>query len=308
MPGGSCMPPITLCIFSCVTRSTFCTASLMAAAIRSSSMSLSSLLTIEGSSDTRRTSCLPVIVTFAMPPPDSPVTSRDAISACARCRFACICCACFIMLPMLPFIEAPRSFGGADRIGRERGAEHVAHRTHVGVVLDRSARLLHAIVRGSLLLTGQRIQCAICDRKLQSHWLAKVSAQCLRQLFFELRSPKVLAVCVEYELYLVALSAGQRGVGGKLFHHALQVHLRDHRRPIVCSRGGGCSGLRRRSGRLRKRSGGGLHWGRGSGHQKVRTLGHAEREHAQEHHLESTAHIGREFEIATAYDRDLIEQ
>ena len=42
------MPPITLDIFSCEARSSFCTASLTAAAIRSSSISLSSLLMIEG--------------------------------------------------------------------------------------------------------------------------------------------------------------------------------------------------------------------------------------------------------------------
>src|SRR5262245_17036659 len=225
MPGGSCMPPITLDIFSCVTRSTFCTASLTAAATRSSSISLSSLLTIEGSSTTRRTSCLPVIVTFAMPPPASPVTSSAAISACARCRFACICCACFIMLPMLPFMEAPKSFGGTDGVGRKRGAEHVAHRAHVGVVLDRSARLLHAIVGGSLLLTRKRIERAVGDRQLQSHGLAEVSTQRLCQLLFELRPAEMLAISVEHELHLVALPACQRGVRGQLFHHALQIHL-----------------------------------------------------------------------------------
>src|SRR6185503_5880278 len=171
MPGGSCMPPITLCIFSCVTRSTFCTASLMAAAIRSSSMSLSSLLTIEGSSDTRRTSCLPVIVTFAMPPPDSPVTSRDAISACARCRLACICCACFIMLPMLPFMDAPgtKSFGRAHGVGLDRGAEHVAHRAYVRIAFDRRLCLLHAIVGGRLLLARERVQRAVGNGQLEPH-------------------------------------------------------------------------------------------------------------------------------------------
>src|SRR3954468_16165383 len=217
MPGGSCMPPITLDIFSCDARSSFWTASLTAAAIRSSSMSLSSLLTIEASSDTRRTSCFPVIVTFAMPPPDSPVTSSAAISACARCMFACSCCACFIMLPILPFMEAPKSFGGTNRVGRESRTEHVAHRTHIWVVLDRSARLQHAIVRGRLLLTRERIQRAVGNRQLQPHGLAEVSAQRLRELFFELRPAKVLAVRVEHKLHLVALPADEGGVRSKLF-------------------------------------------------------------------------------------------
>src|SRR5690606_35627997 len=35
-PGGKFMPPTTLAIFSCLARSTFCTASLIAAAIKSS--------------------------------------------------------------------------------------------------------------------------------------------------------------------------------------------------------------------------------------------------------------------------------
>src|SRR6185436_5884835 len=308
MPGGSCMPPITLDIFSCVTRSTLCTASLTAAATRSSSISLSSGLTIEGSSTTRRTSCLPVIVTFAMPPPASPVTSSAAISACARCRFACICCACFIMLPMLPFMEAPRSFGGTDGVGRERCAEHVAHRTHVRIVLDRSARLLHAIVSGGLLLTRERIQRAISNRQLQTYRLTEVSAQRLRQLLLELRPAEVLPVCIEHELHLVALPAGQRGVGGELLDHALQIHLRDHRGPIICGNGRCCGGFRWRSRRLRRSDGRSLHWRQGSGCVSLSALGHAEREHAQQHHLESAAHIGRELEIATADNGDLIEQ
>ena len=129
-------------IFSCVVRSTFCTASLIAAAIRSSSMSLSSALMMEGSRLTRRTSCLPVMTIFAMPPPASPVTSMLAISACARCIFACSCCACFIMLPILPFIEAPRDSdddgdgcddgnedGEPSRQSR-RGRHHYHHRCH----------------------------------------------------------------------------------------------------------------------------------------------------------------------------------
>src|SRR5688500_587326 len=223
MPGGSCIPPIALAIFSCVARSTFCTASLTAAATRSSSMSLSSLLTIEASSNTRRTSCFPVIVTFAMPPPASPVTSSAAISACARCMFACSCCACFIMLPMLPFMEAPKSFDGTDGVGRNGGAEHVAHRTDVRIVLDCRTCLLHAIVRSRFLLAGERVQSAIRNGQLEPHRLAEISAQRLCQFLFELRPAEMLAVRIQHQLHLVALPAGERGVCSQLFHHALQI-------------------------------------------------------------------------------------
>ena len=44
----------------------------------------------------------------------SPTTSMAAISACAFCMFSCSACACFIMLPMPPFIMclASRGEGG----------------------------------------------------------------------------------------------------------------------------------------------------------------------------------------------------
>src|SRR5207249_11503806 len=97
IPGGSCRPAVRLAIFSCTRASTLCTASLAAAAIRSSSISRSSPLTL-GSISTRFTSCRPFMVILTMPPPDSPITSRLAISAWAFCMFFCMASACFIRL------------------------------------------------------------------------------------------------------------------------------------------------------------------------------------------------------------------
>src|SRR5688500_13228728 len=115
------------------------------------------------------------MVTFAMPPPDSPVTSSVAISACARCMFACNCCACFMMLPMLPFMRAPRvvkdisdvSDGSRlrwpDRIRLHCGAKNIAHGVNVRVGLDCGARRLQTIVSGGLL-QSRRGLCDIRDR------------------------------------------------------------------------------------------------------------------------------------------------
>src|ERR1700754_1126773 len=93
------MPPI----FSCAVVSALRTASLNAAATRSSSMSLSSL-SRDGSIDTRRTSFLQVIVTFTRPAPDWPSTSIFASSSCIFFMFSCICWACFISPASWPFI------------------------------------------------------------------------------------------------------------------------------------------------------------------------------------------------------------
>ena len=83
MPGGSCTPVINPDILSCTRASTFCTASLIAAAIRSSSISRSSVTTCRldlhafdfvaaGHRDLHHASA-----------GDSPSTSILAISACA---------------------------------------------------------------------------------------------------------------------------------------------------------------------------------------------------------------------------------
>src|SRR5690606_8063822 len=66
---GMLRPPATPLIFSWTAFSAFCTASLNAAATRSSSTSLSSPIRA-GSMVTERTSCRQVMTTVTMPPPD----------------------------------------------------------------------------------------------------------------------------------------------------------------------------------------------------------------------------------------------
>jgi hypothetical protein len=97
-PGGNATPDITEDMRCCVWVSTLLTASLMAAAMRSSSISRSSEITC-GSICTRLTSCLPDMVTFTMPPPASPTTSMLAISSWAFFMLAWRAIACFIMFP-----------------------------------------------------------------------------------------------------------------------------------------------------------------------------------------------------------------
>ena len=67
----------------------------MAAATRSSSMSLSSARS-EGAMLTRLTSGLPVMTTVTRPAPDWPSTSIVASSSCAFFRLSCIAWACFM--------------------------------------------------------------------------------------------------------------------------------------------------------------------------------------------------------------------
>src|SRR5438105_5918861 len=102
-PGGSPRPAVMPLIFSAMVDSTLRAASLKAAATRSSSISRSSP-TSEGSMLTRFTSYLQVICTLTIPAPDWPSTSRVARLSCMRRMFSCICCACFISWPILPFI------------------------------------------------------------------------------------------------------------------------------------------------------------------------------------------------------------
>src|SRR5580704_10846840 len=168
IPGGSCIPAVTLAIFSCTRTSTLWTASLAAAAIRSSSISRSSALT-EGSICTRFTSCLPFMVTFTMPPPASPTTSMVAISACAFCMLACMACACFIRLLMLPLMEAClsgacapvccgwRSFYRSHRVWQHGGSKTLAQALHIRVLLEGPPRGLELGLGGASLRLGGRL-------------------------------------------------------------------------------------------------------------------------------------------------------
>ena len=98
--------PSSLPIFSCVVASALRTASLNAAATRSSSMSLSSASRLGSIDD-----ALHVVLAGHRRPsrgrrPTGPRPRSCASSSCAFFMFSCISCACFISPPSPPFIMA----------------------------------------------------------------------------------------------------------------------------------------------------------------------------------------------------------
>src|SRR5688572_2298515 len=139
-------------IFSWLFCSTLRTASFTAAAIRSSSTSLSSCIRLS-SRVMRLTSWRPVITTLTRPAPDWPVTSALASSSCIFCIFSCICCACFIRPAMPPFIMMLSSgVQGFDGVGADRRAELLDHLLHQRVVVNRLLGL--ALAFGALARSG----------------------------------------------------------------------------------------------------------------------------------------------------------
>src|ERR1700722_2857816 len=102
IPGGRLRPDMRPAYFSWLCAANLCTASLMAATTRSSSMSLSSPRSL-GVMVMLLASWRPLSTILTMPAPDSPVTSRSASSACAFCMVSCICCAWRIKFPNPPF-------------------------------------------------------------------------------------------------------------------------------------------------------------------------------------------------------------
>src|SRR5258708_21561313 len=119
MPGGS-MPPICCAISSSALRC----ASLMAATIRSCSISTSSSEPHAGSLFSDCTCLAPLTTTVTMPPPALPSTRSSAICFCRR---SCICCACFIICWM--FIARPSHLFYVPYLRRK----HFEHRLHARV-------------------------------------------------------------------------------------------------------------------------------------------------------------------------------
>ena len=181
------------------------------------------------------------MVIFTMPPPDSPITSMLAISACAFCMFACMAWACFIRLPILPFM-GPSSVACA----RLRELDHFTGRTVSGstVAPKRSRRPLHARVGlegpprlGEFLLGGAplRLRRRLGARRrrleLEAHGLAEVARQRLRELLLLRGGAHQLVARIERQAHHCALAADEGAVAGELARGAGQLELAHDLRP-----------------------------------------------------------------------------
>src|ERR1700722_2376093 len=225
MPGGSCSPEVRPAIFSAVRASTLCTAAVAAAAIRSSSMSRSSPLTL-GSICTRFTSCLPFMVIFTMPPPDSPVTSMLAISAWAFCMLACMAWACFIRLLKFGFIlrtssgarapPAVKSFYRAHGVGEHGGAEALAQSLDAGVLLEGAPRHRQLLVRGAQARLRGGLRACRHRLEFKAHRLPVVTRERLGELLLQRRRAQQLVARVERQAHDRPLPAEEDAVAGGL--------------------------------------------------------------------------------------------
>src|SRR5712692_3776384 len=111
-------------MFCCISSSALRWASLIAATMRSCSISTSSFETTSGSIFSDCTCLAPLTTTVTMPPPASPSTRSSAICFCRR---SCICCACFIISWM--FIAHPSHLFYIPYLC----GKHVEHRLHARV-------------------------------------------------------------------------------------------------------------------------------------------------------------------------------
>src|SRR5690606_14226446 len=156
------------------------TASLTAAAIRSSSTSLSSVSRLS-SMVTRRTSWRPVITTDTRPAPDWPVTSAFANSSCIFCIFSCICCACFIRPAMPPFIMSVSS----GRSGLFQGFD--------GAFSDHCRELLHQLLNQRIGL-DRLFGCLLTLRTIPSSRLSRGFLLGFLQLDHQLQGTTVILI------------------------------------------------------------------------------------------------------------------
>src|SRR6188508_362975 len=170
---------MTLDMRACEAASALLMPSLNAAAIRSSSISRSSEITC-GSICTRFTSCLPFIVTFTMPPPDSPMTSMAAISSWAFFMLACSAIACFIMFPP-PRIIVSSLLRGPHRLGVQRRAKTRLQVLDCGVILERPSRGFEGFDRTPLTVLGGRFDRRRPVDEFEFDRGAQVLRQCLHE-------------------------------------------------------------------------------------------------------------------------------
>src|SRR6185312_9835338 len=235
IPGGSCRPAVIDDIFSCTFASTLWTASFTAAATRSSSISRSSPITA-GSICTRRVSCRPLMVTFTIPPPASPITSRAAISSWTFCMLACIAWACFTKLLKFPFIVSPQLDGlfyRPDGLGKGRCAEALAKALDARVGLEGAARSLGLLLGGALPGLGRGLCLPDHGGELQADRLAIVPRERLGELLLHGGSPHEFASGIEREAHHCTLPSDEHTMRCKLPRSALQVQRRKDRGPVL---------------------------------------------------------------------------
>src|SRR5467141_3190544 len=289
IPGGRPRPPVRADIFSWTAASTLRAASLIAAATRSSSMSLSSASKDE-SMRTRLTSCLQVIVTLTMPAPDS--TSTEASSSWSLRMFSCICWACFINPASCVFIEMSPSLYGLDRgldDGRVEILDQVAHEF---IPADCGSRSIAGGVAGGFPY-----------RHGQAYGLAEALLQGPAKLFLVALFRQMLRSRRHAKLERFAVETSELACLSELFRDTAQIERIGEFGPIAVERrpGNGLPVPRRRR-RIRGLASCRSVPLRFAGVARSRRKG----EHAQERHREAGELVRSKRKILPSVNRDLI--
>src|SRR3989338_1373231 len=245
-------PEVRPAILSCAALSALRAASFTAAAIRSSTTSLSSC-NRAGSTCTRRTSWRQVMVMLTSPPPDDPVTSMLASSSCALRRFSCMACACLRILPNPPFIPPSRLRLGPYGARVDPGVEALLQGAHVRIVLDRVHRRLLALVLGARFFLGRRRLRRFPDDDFQTDGATVILFERPPQRLLPLLAVQSRARGVERERHGAVRDGFGHGVARQLAQQPRELELRHHLAPVAAVD----SRRRRGAGRLRRRRFGG---------------------------------------------------